>query len=303
MREVEKAYDVGVIVGRFQVPELHDAHVELIESVQERHDKVVLFLGLSEVRGTQNNPLDFEARKQMVLERFPEVNVLYIKDMYSDAEWSKRLDQQIEDVVTPNQSVLLYGGRDSFVELYEGKHPTRVLESERYLSGTVIRKEVSRKRVQADPAFRAGAVWQAFNSYPTAYVTVDIGVFNEEGDKILLVRKPYEDQWRLPGGFISPTCASLEAAARREVEEEAHIAITDPQYVFSTLVDDWRYRNEQDKILTTVFKAKLLHGSPRPDDDVAEAGWFDTMQLSLDADVVPNHRELVGRLIPNHSER
>ena len=40
MKEVTApAADVGVIVGRFQVHELHQAHRELIQYVMDRHDR------------------------------------------------------------------------------------------------------------------------------------------------------------------------------------------------------------------------------------------------------------------------
>jgi bifunctional NMN adenylyltransferase/nudix hydrolase len=53
------------------VPELHDAHKDLIETVCDKHDKVIIFLGLSPLMVTRENPLDFESRKQMILEQFP----------------------------------------------------------------------------------------------------------------------------------------------------------------------------------------------------------------------------------------
>ena len=54
--------DVGVIVGRFQVNELHAAHRELIDTVIGNHKKVLIFLGLSPVRVTRHNPLDFTSK-------------------------------------------------------------------------------------------------------------------------------------------------------------------------------------------------------------------------------------------------
>ena len=41
-----KEFNVGVIVGRFQVPELHRMHHDLIQSVIDRHEKVYIFLGI-----------------------------------------------------------------------------------------------------------------------------------------------------------------------------------------------------------------------------------------------------------------
>lgn len=292
----EQYHDVGVIVGRFQVPELHDAHKELIQHVCDQHDKVILFLGLSPLMVTRENPLDFEARKQMILECFPDVNVLYIKDMPSDHVWSVKLDEMIEDLVTPSQSVMLYGGRDSFVDKYEGKYDTTVLESEVYYSGTAIRQDVSRRSVKASPDFRAGVVWAAYSKFPTAYMCVDVAIFDENEERILLVRKSYEKKWRLPGGFVEPGSPSLEANARREAQEETGVAITDPKYVGSFYINDWRYRGETDAIMTALFKCKYLSGPVKANDDVAEARWFDTNSIS-DGDVVDNHTELINAVI------
>ena len=54
--KVEPKYDVGVIIGRFQVPELHQAHLDLIQAACNAHDKVIIFLGLSPLMVTQENP-------------------------------------------------------------------------------------------------------------------------------------------------------------------------------------------------------------------------------------------------------
>jgi bifunctional NMN adenylyltransferase/nudix hydrolase len=299
MKVIDTKYDVGVIIGRFQVPELHEGHRELIEHVCSLHDKVVILLGLSPIKATQRNPLDFEARRQMIQEAYPQVNVLYVKDMANDKAWSKQVDERIEDIVTPHQTVILYGGRDSFIEHYLGKHPTQELEAERITSGETIRKEVSAKSVRQSPDFRAGAVWSVFNRFPTVYTCVDVAIFNEDETKILLGRKENERGWRLPGGFSSPESSSFEADARREVQEEVGIAITDPQYIGNFRVDDWRYRGETDVIRTILFKAKRLSGAVKADDDLAEAKWFDLDTLSQ-GDVVTNHWPLIEAVMATH---
>ena len=80
--------DVAVIVGRFQVDDLHEGHVDFLNKIVDSHSKTIVFLGLSPIKCSKNNPLDFEARKQMIIAKFPDIIVLYIPDTYSNGKWS-----------------------------------------------------------------------------------------------------------------------------------------------------------------------------------------------------------------------
>ena len=64
MKTVERTHTIGVIIGRFQVAELHEAHRELIETVLANHPKVLIYLGLSQVRGSIDDPLDFTSTRE-----------------------------------------------------------------------------------------------------------------------------------------------------------------------------------------------------------------------------------------------
>lgn len=302
MQPKQDTYDVGAIVGRFQVHELHDAHRELIQHVIDQHDKVVVLLGLSPLRSSTSNPLDYEARKQLILEEFPNVIVAYIEDVPSDSVWSKKLDKQLRTILTPSQTARLYGGRDGFIKHYKGTFPAQELESEAVMSGTAVRRKIKSGGTKATSDFRAGVIWATGNRFPTAYSTVDVAILQDvdlpgrelEHD-ILLGRKEHEQKFRLIGGFVDPTDGTKEAACRREVQEEAGISITDPQYVTSMRVDDWRYRDEPDAIMTTLFKARRLSGRPEPGDDIDEVRWFDLALLG-DSDVVTEHLPLIRAL-------
>lgn len=289
--------DVGVIVGRFQVHQLHDGHLDLIEHVVKRHRRVVIFLGLSPVKGTRSNPLDFESRKQMILQRFRGVTVLYAKDQPDDRTWSQILDTMIEDTLRPGQKAVLYGGRDGFTSRYTGKFPTEVLEAKRIVSGSEIRKELA-SYPRDCPNFRAGAIWSAFNRYPTAFPTVDVAVV--DGTKLLLGKKTEDSKLRFIGGFVSPEDLSLEDAALREVFEEAGgIEISELTYIGSARIDDWRYRSESDKIMTTLFKADFVFGRAVGGDDLAEVRWVELEKLSrtdLKHMIVETHWPLVDLL-------
>lgn len=297
MRITGNEFDVGCVVGRFQTHELTEGHIELLKQVTSQHDKVIVLLGLSPLKVTIRNPLDFEARKQMILARFPDVNVLYVKDVPGNDEmWSRAVDRVIGDIIGPNQSVMLYGSRDSFIPSYKGRFPTTELEPSSYISATEVRKKLARApRASAD--WRAGVCWAAANQFPTTMTTVDVAVFNEDGDKLLLARKDHEDRWRLIGGFSDPASPTFEADARREVMEEAHIDITEPEYIASHRVDDLRYRGEVNQIKTLLYRATIRSGRPTPDDDIVELRWFDISQLH-DEDIVDAHRPLMALLLP-----
>lgn len=297
MQPAEEQYDVGVIVGRFQVHELHAAHRELIEHVRERHEKIFIFLGLSPLSVSTNNPLDFEARKQMLLAEYPEINVLYAKDVHDDELWSSNLDGMIADMVTPGQTVVLYGGRDSFISHYTGVWPTRELTQSTFMSGTAQRKSIARSRARASSAFRAGVIWASQARYPTAYTTVDIAILNDVTRTILLGRKVGEKQYRFIGGFSDPKSPTFEHDAVRETREETSLEVGDLKYIGSAVIDDWRYRNEPDCIKTMLFTAKYLHGRPTPGDDIEEVKWFNfDHQYPLSHMIVPNHRPLMAML-------
>jgi len=299
--KTEPPADVGIIIGRFQVPDLHEAHLDLIQSVVDRHSKVIMFLGLSPAKTTCNNPLDFEARKQMVLEKFPNINVLYIKDQKEDSVWAHNLDAQISDLIGPKQSVVLYGGRDSFISHYTGRFPTLELEPDRIVSGTEIRKQVG-KATKGSADFRRGVIWAVENQFPSFYPTCDAAIIDSTNGRILLGKKSGEKEYRFPGGFGDPEHdTSMEQCLRREVSEECPgIAVSDPKYVGSTIVNDWRYRSERNKIMTFFYMVEVVYGAPKAGDDLAEVRWFSLNELVKDEiPLVENHKVLRELLLKN----
>lgn len=288
--------DVGIVVGRFQIHALHDAHKGLIDFVRSRHDRVIIFLGLSPVRGTISNPLDFRARAAMLREVYSDVEVLYIEDCKYDSDWSKKLDSQIVRQLNPHQGAMLYGSRDSFISHYTGRYKTTELESKTFVSGTEVRRQVS-NGYKPTCDYRAGVIAGAFQRFPTAFQTVDIAVVNSHTKEILLVRKPEDRKWRFIGGFSDPKSPSLEADARREVHEETGVEVGDPKYVGSTRIDDWRYRGGPDCIKTAIFLAEYTFGRPQGADDVAEARWFPIATLSKE-NIEEGHHPILDIILP-----
>lgn len=286
--------DVAVIVGRFQTDILHDGYRNLIDSVIKEHQKVIIFLGLSSIKCSINNPLDYESRRKMINSEYPDINVLYIKDINCNHLWSKSLDNQIENMTGPNNTICLYGGRDSFINSYTGKYNTSELKQEVFISSSIIRKKLALQS-KGTKDFNSGVIWATRNRFSASIPTVDMAIFNDDYSSILLGKRNHEDAYRFIGGFVAAG-ETYEQAARRETNEETGLEVSDPQYIKSVVIDDWRYRNEQDKITTTFFKCKKIYGKPEPRDDIDELKWF-PFNGDLMNKVVECHKVLVEILL------
>lgn len=287
--------DIGVIIGRFQVPELHQAHRALIEFVAGKHRKVVVALGVAPTLCTLNNPLDFVSRQRMINAEYPSVSVIAVPDRKSDAFWSADLDSRLREAY-PVGDIILYGGRDSFIEHYTGVFTCQNLDLVLpvSVSGTEVRESVCNE-VRLTPDWRAGVIYATNNRFPTAYPTIDVAILNRTNNSLLLVRKLGEDGYRFPGGFVQPSEDTLEQTVRREVYEETGVEIGNIRYVGSARIDDWRYRREIDKIMTVLFSAFYVSGRLQAGDDVHEARWFPLKALSA-MDFVEEHRPLLVML-------
>jgi bifunctional NMN adenylyltransferase/nudix hydrolase len=238
----------------------------------------------------------------MLAEKYPNIEIHYIEDTKLDEDWSHKLDAQIRRVLKPQQSALLYGSRDSFIAHYKGRYPTETLESDIIASGTEVRRRIS-NQLKASEDFRRGVIYAATGRYINPFPTIDVFVFNPEKTKILLLRKAGNKKLNVIGGFSSTTTTSFEEDALKKVEEETGCKCSAPTYLGSTLVDDWRYRGEDEKIKTIVFLATHTAGSPtldnlKSDPNIEALVWVDTQTLLANpTDILePEHAPLVAFL-------
>ncbi len=289
---------IGVIVARFQVHELHAGHRYLIETVRSEHRDVLIVLGTSHVLLSQKDPLDVATRELMIKRSYASVTVASITDHPSNTAWSRKLDHLIARTF-PKRNAILYGSRESFIEVYSGKHPVRKIDSITAPCGTEVRRHRA-ATPSSHPAFRHGIIYAAAHRHPTSFQAVDIAIYRKETDEVLLGRKTTDGKkWRFIGGFVDPTDESLETAARREVYEEAGIETDDFHYVGSSRIDDWRYRGREDSVLSTLFVGSYVFGKAVPGDDIMEVKWFkrDRVERAL----ISTHKPL-GVLLRAHFE-
>lgn len=293
---------LGIVIGRFQVPTLHPGHLALLEHVCKLHQNILIIIGSTVAKGTRRDPMDFETRKALFTGFISSkvhtngwIKIVNQMDSGSDELWSQSLDKLIGNAF-PGASAILYGGRDSFIPYYSGVFETSVVPEMDVQAGTTSRLAASKMPVASED-FRKGVIYGAFDKWPQVFPTVDIGIVRHTGEtwEVLMAHKWIGDKHRFPGGFADPTDASFEAAAIREAKEETNLDLTNISYVKSSLIDDFRYKENSARIMTTLFVSRITPEEvSTAGDDVVELQWIPIFQEGLDKEMHGSHVELLA---------
>lgn len=298
---------IGVLIGRFQSPQLTEGHKHIIDSAAKNSDELLILVGNNSKKFTMRYPLPIDYRKELVKNYCNNQGYKFKVDSlmdYRDNEvWSKKLDKKVAKyyVLDEKNQITLYGSRDSFIDCYTTKKfPFVEINEVPGISATSVRNEVAKNVVHTED-WAAGVIYTIHNQYPVSYQVVDIAILktSEEHDKIqvLLGRKHNETQIRFPGGFVDVEDDSLEQAARREaIEECGNIELTDFKYITSKRINDWRYQKERNKIMTSFYACHYVYGQIKGSDDLAEVSWWDIDTVEI-KNLVPEHQILFRALL------
>ena len=146
MRLFKDNNNVGVIVSRMQVPYLTESHINLIKSIQARHQVLIVLLGTTKEVSIKN-PFSFTFRKQMISKFLRSTDsIVPLPDMADNKAWVENVDRIIGSLT--DSDAILYGGRDSFIPYYKkdnGAYTTQELLPEDNDSGTELRNIAANK--------------------------------------------------------------------------------------------------------------------------------------------------------------
>jgi bifunctional NMN adenylyltransferase/nudix hydrolase len=264
---------LGVVVGRFQLPELHDGHKFLIDYVAGRNSRVLVVCGNNDVRPHTANPYPPAIQEHVVRHSYPDVSVSHIPDSkVSPAAWSQQLDSIVREAAG-GMDVTLYGSRDSFLPLYSGEYETEEVVTEGVYSATSIRAELG-NQILDDPIFRMGWLAAISQQYAVTDPTVDVCIVDDTFSNVLFGRRGEGAPLRFIGGFTDPTDESYEVAVKRERSEEVlKIKTGEPIYIGSHRVNDSRYKHTKYGIMTAFFAMKYISGEPVGGDDMPIVEW------------------------------
>lgn len=140
---------LGVIIGRFQTPYLHEGHKHLINTALSENNRVMILLGTKvDDELDERNPYSFNERIEIVRSDFPDALIYKLTDVpESDEVWSQRVDEIVESVMDiGNYDVAsLYHSRDSFKDYYSGNFKTVEVPQISGVSATQIREQMKTK--------------------------------------------------------------------------------------------------------------------------------------------------------------
>jgi 8-oxo-dGTP diphosphatase len=112
---------------------------------------------------------------------------------------------------------------------------------------------------------------------------VAVGAIVIKDGKILLVKRnkaPHKDFWAIPGGSVE-LGETLQEAAEREIREETGVTIEAKEPVFTfDLIERDEKGNVRFHYVIVDLAADYRHGELRPADDVRDARWFSSEELS-----------------------
>jgi nicotinamide-nucleotide adenylyltransferase len=85
-----KKYKVALFIGRFQP--FHNGHLYSLKKCLELAERVIVGIGSSQESNTENNPWDFETRKEMIEAlREESLEIVAIPDLFDDQRWGDQL--------------------------------------------------------------------------------------------------------------------------------------------------------------------------------------------------------------------
>jgi ADP-ribose pyrophosphatase YjhB (NUDIX family) len=298
---------VGVIVGDFQCAKLNDGYRELIDYViKQNHCKIIIFLRIPGTCVSKKYPLSFQQRFEMIRESYPDDLFWFseIHDEPSTKGWSKTLDKTIKECIgmmmSSPKDAIIYGLKLTPLFLIDNVYCGK------YKVDNFIPQKIEdlNDNIVYGESFRRGIMYASNQRFDTMYQAIDIVIFSNLSDikeqcKIIVGKKKiYRDEYILPGGFVDPLKdKTLRDTCIREAFEETNLQISDPIYVDSFVTDDYRYRYENDKIMTHLHYSCVRNiNSLKAGDDLSGVEVIELIPKNIEK-IRPAYRKMVEMVL------
>ena len=138
---MKKSTRTALFLGRFQP--FHLGHLWVVKKLSRDYTEVLILVGTRQKKG-RNNPFTYSERNQMIKAalrklKMKNCQLIGIPDTKSDAVWMRKFRKAV-----PNNSIMFSGNNDMLVLFRKHKFPIRKVDIYRGISGTKVRRIITR---------------------------------------------------------------------------------------------------------------------------------------------------------------
>lgn len=130
----------AILVGRFQP--FHLGHRKVVEKDSGRYD-LVIGIGSADEEGSEENPLSFEDRKNIIQACYPDIEIIGIDDYSRDEEGDQKWLDELKEKASPD---IVISQNDLVKKLVKNDLGLELVEQEmhdpRIYSGTEVRRRI-----------------------------------------------------------------------------------------------------------------------------------------------------------------
>ena len=149
MTDMNKPYDTGLLVGRFQT--FHKGHQKLVETGLMLCDRLLILVGSSQECGTERNPLNIQTRVEMIRNVYPTERVMVygLADLTDETdirpEWGRYVLENTDRYIYKAPEIMIYGNdeaRSRWFAVDDIKHTSELIvnRAELPVSATMLRE-------------------------------------------------------------------------------------------------------------------------------------------------------------------
>lgn len=126
---MEKAFELGILVGRFQM--LHAGHEMMIATALATCREVALFVGSSQESGTEKNPFSYELREKMLRTMFGDkIRIFPLPDIGvgNNGTWGDYVLRNVEACCGRKPDLLVSGREARRLDWFDSEEGKTVAE-------------------------------------------------------------------------------------------------------------------------------------------------------------------------------
>jgi bifunctional NMN adenylyltransferase/nudix hydrolase len=290
----------AIIIGGFHVAKIFDKlERDIYAIINEVNTQTIFLLQDNGEMVTQNWPLSFQTRVDLLRETFPNhsINICPLPHCELSVDWTTLIEDRLDILLPTNATYTIYLSEMAAKDYCPKKYKNITVIKD-FKTNHTPNIRLDFKNIHIATSYRLGLLESHVCSLGRVYPTVDIALTKIANMQrmILVGKKKNESFYRLPGGFVDKNDETRQLAARRELYEETNLTVEGNLISLGDFkIDDWRYQNTTDSILTTLFLGEYSYGIPKAGDDlVKEVAW-----IPLDtADVVIGkaHKPLISKV-------